>query len=117
MRVRLSSFARLLAILVALCLILGGAYWPRAADKPRADAIPHFETATSTIQVWVTDQPTDSASVPVGPLHASSPLSMVAILGLWIGILSGRAFLLPEETAPRVLRPAEALAGVVELRL
>jgi hypothetical protein len=55
--------------------------------------------------------------VPVGPLHASNPLWVVAILGLWLGLLSGRAFLIPEETAPRALRPAEALAGVVELRL
>lgn len=117
-RLRVSSFARLLVGLAALCLILGGAHWSRAGNAPHGDAIPHFEAAAAAAQVWVADQPSDTSSVSGGLPYGLGPLWTAALLSLWIGLLCGRMIGRQVlDKALRALRPAEALVGVVELRL
>jgi hypothetical protein len=117
-RLRISSFARLLVGLAALCLLLGGAHWSRAGHAPLGDAIPHFEVAAVAAPAWVSDQPSDTSSVLDGLPHGLGPLWIMAMVSLGIGLLCGRMIgrQILDGTL-RAPRPAEALVGVVELRL
>jgi hypothetical protein len=116
-RVRISSFVRLLVGLAVLCLILGGAHWPLSTQTPRGDADPHFEAATATAQVWIADQPADSSSVPLGQMHTATPFWVGVLLSMSIGLLCIHALRSLHRAALQLPRTAGALVGIVELRI